>query len=62
MFELTDTLTYTVPIMLSILTAETVADYIEPKGIYDLVIECVETVSFPTIFLSSFRVVPFVLL
>ena len=62
MFELTDTLTYTVPIMLSILTAKTVADYIEPKGIYDLVIECVGTVSFPTIFLTSFRVVLFVLL
>lgn len=41
MFELTDTLTYTVPVMLSILTAKTVADYLEPKGIYDLVIECV---------------------
>lgn len=42
MFELTDTLTYTVPVMLSILTAKTVADYLEPKGIYDLVIECVQ--------------------
>ena len=62
MFELTDTLTYTVPIMLSILTAKTVADYIEPKGIYDLVIECVKTVSFPTFSLTSFRVVLFVLL
>lgn len=41
MFELTDTLTYTVPVMLSILTAKTVADYLEPKGIYDLVIEYV---------------------
>ena len=39
MFELTDTLTYAVPIMLSVLVAKTVADAIEPKGIYDLVIE-----------------------
>ncbi|KAI5123892.1 hypothetical protein M0805_005708 [Coniferiporia weirii] len=39
MFELTDTLTYAVPVMLSILTAKTVADALEPKGIYDLVID-----------------------
>jgi chloride channel 3/4/5 len=39
MFELTDSLTYTVPLMLSILVAKTVADALEPKGIYDLVIE-----------------------
>lgn len=39
MFELTDTLTYVVPIMLSVLVAKTVADVLEPKGIYDLVIE-----------------------
>lgn len=39
MFELTDTLTYAVPVMLSVLTAKTVADALEPKGIYDLVIE-----------------------
>ena len=39
MFELTDTLTYAVPVMLSVLVAKTVADAIEPKGIYDLVIE-----------------------
>lgn len=39
MFELTDTLTYTVPVALAILTAKTVADALEPKGIYDLVIE-----------------------
>ncbi|KAI0645812.1 chloride channel [Trametes meyenii] len=38
-FELTDTLTYAVPVMLSILVAKTVADALEPKGIYDLVIE-----------------------
>ncbi|KDQ57485.1 hypothetical protein JAAARDRAFT_130295 [Jaapia argillacea MUCL 33604] len=39
MFELTDTLTYAVPVMLAVLVAKTVADAIEPKGIYDLVIE-----------------------
>lgn len=39
MFELTDTLTYAVPVMLSILVAKTVADALEPKGIYDLVID-----------------------
>ncbi|KAH9858448.1 chloride channel [Lenzites betulinus] len=39
MFELTDTLTYAVPVMLSILVAKTIADALEPKGIYDLVIE-----------------------
>ncbi|KAN0091183.1 Chloride channel [Tylopilus felleus] len=39
MFELTDTLTYAVPVMLSVLVAKTVADMLEPKGIYDLVIE-----------------------
>lgn len=41
MFELTDTLTYAVPVMLSVLVAKTVADALEPKGIYDLVIEWV---------------------
>lgn len=41
MFELTDTLTYVVPVMLSVLTAKAVADALEPKGIYDLVIELV---------------------
>jgi hypothetical protein len=41
MFELTDTLTYVVPVMLSVLVAKTVADALEAKGIYDLVIECV---------------------
>lgn len=41
MFELTDTLTYVVPLMLSVLVAKTVADALEPKGIYDLVIEYV---------------------
>ncbi|KAH0589057.1 hypothetical protein H2248_004829 [Termitomyces sp. 'cryptogamus'] len=39
MFELTDTLTYVIPVMLSVLVAKTVADALEPKGIYDLVIE-----------------------
>ncbi|KAG8787140.1 hypothetical protein FRC15_009885 [Serendipita sp. 397] len=39
MFELTGTLTYVVPVMLSVLVAKTVADALEPKGIYDLVIE-----------------------
>jgi len=39
MFELTSTLTYTVPVMLAILVAKTVADALEPKGIYELVID-----------------------
>ena len=39
MFELTDTLTYAAPVMLSLLVAKTVADALEPKGIYDLVID-----------------------
>ncbi|EKM54646.1 uncharacterized protein PHACADRAFT_258637 [Phanerochaete carnosa HHB-10118-sp] len=39
MFELTDTLTYVVPVMLAVLVAKSVADALEPKGIYDLVIE-----------------------
>ncbi|PWN47941.1 hypothetical protein IE53DRAFT_364295 [Violaceomyces palustris] len=39
MFELTGTLTYTVPVMLSILVAKTIADALEHKGIYDLVID-----------------------
>ncbi|KAJ7096255.1 clc channel [Mycena epipterygia] len=39
MFELTNSLDYTVPLMLSILVAKTVADALEPKGIYDLVID-----------------------
>ncbi|KXN92468.1 H(+)/Cl(-) exchange transporter 3 [Leucoagaricus sp. SymC.cos] len=39
MFELTETLTYAVPVMLAVLVAKTVADALEPKGIYDLVIE-----------------------
>ena len=53
MFELTDTLTYAVPIMLSVLVAKTVADALEPKGIYDLVIECVPFLSFPHIGLEA---------
>ncbi|KAG9122291.1 hypothetical protein FRC07_001406 [Ceratobasidium sp. 392] len=39
MFELTGTLTYVIPVMLAVLVAKTVADALEPKGIYDLVIE-----------------------
>lgn len=39
MFELTRTLNYVAPVMLSVLVAKTVADALEPKGIYDLVIE-----------------------
>ncbi|KAK0454689.1 chloride channel [Armillaria borealis] len=39
MFELTDTLTYAVPVMLAVLVAKGVADALEPKGIYDLVID-----------------------
>ncbi|GAA5957454.1 hypothetical protein JCM10213_001324 [Rhodosporidiobolus nylandii] len=38
-FELTGTLTYSVPTMLGVLIAKTVADSIEPRSIYDLVIE-----------------------
>jgi len=37
--ELTNTLAYVVPIMLAVLIAKTVADALEKKGIYDLVIE-----------------------
>ena len=40
MFELTGTLSHVAPVMLSVLVAKTVADALEPKGIYDLVIEC----------------------
>uniref|UniRef100_V5EIJ2 Chloride channel protein n=2 Tax=Kalmanozyma brasiliensis (strain GHG001) TaxID=1365824 RepID=V5EIJ2_KALBG len=39
MFELTGTLTYAVPVMLAILVAKTIADALEHKGIYDLVID-----------------------
>nr|XP_018261404.1 voltage-gated chloride channel [Kwoniella dejecticola CBS 10117]OBR83562.1 voltage-gated chloride channel [Kwoniella dejecticola CBS 10117] len=39
MFELTSTLNYVVPVMLGVLTAKTVADGLEKKGIYDLVID-----------------------
>ena len=42
MFELTGTVTYVTPVMLAVLVAKTVADAIEPKGIYDLVIEYVK--------------------
>ena len=49
MFELTDTLTYAVPVMLSILTAKTIADWLEPQWIYDLVIESVSHSYVPSI-------------
>lgn len=39
MFELTDTLTYAVPVMFAVLVAKTLADALESKGIYDLVID-----------------------
>lgn len=39
MLELTGTLNYVVPVMLAVLVAKTVADGLEKKGIYDLVIE-----------------------
>ncbi|SCZ90228.1 BZ3500_MvSof-1268-A1-R1_Chr1-3g01854 [Microbotryum saponariae] len=38
-FELTSTLAYTVPVMLGVVVAKTVGDAIEPRSIYDLVIE-----------------------
>ncbi|KAF8325186.1 chloride channel [Cantharellus anzutake] len=38
-FELTGTMTYVVPVMLSVLVAKTVADFFQPSGIYDSVIE-----------------------
>ncbi|ORX38562.1 chloride channel [Kockovaella imperatae] len=37
--ELTNTLNYVVPVMLGVLVAKTVADGLEKKGIYDLVID-----------------------
>jgi chloride channel 3/4/5 len=39
MLELTGTLNYVVPIMMAVLLAKTVADGLEKRGIYDLVIE-----------------------
>lgn len=39
MFELTGTLTYVIPVMLAVLVAKTVADGLEKRGIYELVIE-----------------------
>ncbi|KAE9411425.1 hypothetical protein BT96DRAFT_961329 [Gymnopus androsaceus JB14] len=39
MFELTDTLSYTIPVMIAVLCAKTTADALEEKGIYELVIE-----------------------
>lgn len=40
--ELTSSLTYTVPVMLAVLVSKTAADMIEPRSIYDLVIELSE--------------------
>lgn len=39
MFELTGTLNYVAPVMLAVLVAKTVADALEKRGIYELVIE-----------------------
>jgi len=39
MFELTGTLNYVIPVMLAVLVAKTVADGLEKRGIYELVIE-----------------------
>lgn len=39
MFELTGTLRYSIPVMVSILVAKTLADWLEHRGIYDLVID-----------------------
>ncbi|KIK67362.1 hypothetical protein GYMLUDRAFT_37467 [Collybiopsis luxurians FD-317 M1] len=39
MFELTDTLSYTIPIMIAVLCAKTTADALEERGIYELVID-----------------------
>ncbi|KIJ49385.1 hypothetical protein M422DRAFT_27751 [Sphaerobolus stellatus SS14] len=44
MFELTNTLTYVVPVMIGVLVAKTVADAVESKGIYDL---CIEVAQLP---------------
>lgn len=41
MFELTRTMNYVVPVMVSVLVAKTVADFIQPAGLYDCVIEYV---------------------
>ncbi|WVN85875.1 uncharacterized protein L203_101027 [Cryptococcus depauperatus CBS 7841] len=38
-FELTSTLNYVVPVMIGVLVAKTLADGLEKKGIYDLVID-----------------------
>ncbi|SCV68354.1 BQ2448_475 [Microbotryum intermedium] len=42
-FELTSTLAYTVPVMLGVVVAKTVGDAIEPRSIYDLVIDSVDS-------------------
>ncbi len=38
MFELTNSISYTIPVMLSVLVSKIVADAIEPRSIYDLTI------------------------
>lgn len=42
MLEVTNSMNYVVPVMLAVLVAKTVADALEKKGIYDLVIEWVD--------------------
>lgn len=37
--RLTDTLSYTIPVMVAVLCAKTTADALEEKGIYELVID-----------------------
>lgn len=39
MMEITNSMNYVVPVMVAVLVAKTVADALEKKGIYDLVIE-----------------------
>jgi len=38
-FELTRTMNYVVPVMLSVLVAKNVADFVMPAGLYDCIIE-----------------------
>jgi chloride channel 3/4/5 len=39
MLEITNSMNYVVPVMVAVLVSKTVADALEKKGIYDLVIE-----------------------
>ena len=41
MFDPTDTLAYVMPVMMGVLTAKNVTATLEPRGIHDLVIQCV---------------------